>query len=251
MYDPKQYNLSDCTSLGRLLCSPPECSPWAHSLRRRTSGSLGQPLTSIPLFFTPRCEVNTISSVLGYQLSAMCAIIKIQCQPLFIEREGVSGFGSSSFDWPLSRPPDWPDNKVSLAAVYSPYSPFVIKPAYRNGLYSSRWIVFVLKWWITDDIQSMEVSGYLCTLTSAGLVGIETSRNIYVPTIRSSTLYWLLIPLACHLHIAGKCNKISLIIQSSAAMYVSASILAALQSLATTLQAKKVSNVGFSISNWV
>ncbi len=35
---------------------------------------------------------------------------------------------------------------------------------------------------MTDDIQSMEVSGYLCTLTSAGLVGIESSRNIYVPT---------------------------------------------------------------------
>ena len=36
-----------------------------------------------------------------------------------------------------------------------------------------------------DDIQSMEVSGYLCTLASAGLVGIEPSRNIYVPTRRS------------------------------------------------------------------
>ena len=36
---------------------------------------------------------------------------------------------------------------------------------------------------MTDDIQSMEVSGYLCTLTSAGLVGIESSRNIYVPTV--------------------------------------------------------------------
>ena len=35
---------------------------------------------------------------------------------------------------------------------------------------------------MTDNIQSMEVSGYLCTLTSAGLVGIESSRNIYVPT---------------------------------------------------------------------
>ena len=35
---------------------------------------------------------------------------------------------------------------------------------------------------MTDDIQSMKVSGYLCTLTSAGLVGIESSRNIYVPT---------------------------------------------------------------------
>ena len=35
---------------------------------------------------------------------------------------------------------------------------------------------------MTDDIRSMEVSGYLCTLTSAGLVGIESSRNIYVPT---------------------------------------------------------------------
>ena len=32
------------------------------------------------------------------------------------------------------------------------------------------------------DIQSMEVSGYLYTLASAGLVGIESSRNIYVPT---------------------------------------------------------------------
>ena len=31
----------------------------------------------------------------------------------------------------------------------------------------------------------MEVSGYLCTLTSAGLVGKEPSRNIYVPTICS------------------------------------------------------------------
>ena len=35
---------------------------------------------------------------------------------------------------------------------------------------------------MTDDVQSMEVSGYLCTLTSAGLVGMESSRNIYVPT---------------------------------------------------------------------
>ena len=35
---------------------------------------------------------------------------------------------------------------------------------------------------MTDDFQSMEVSGYLCTLISAGLVGIEPSRNIYVPT---------------------------------------------------------------------
>ena len=35
---------------------------------------------------------------------------------------------------------------------------------------------------MTDDIQSMEVSGYLCTLDSAGLVGIESCRNIYVPT---------------------------------------------------------------------
>ena len=33
-----------------------------------------------------------------------------------------------------------------------------------------------------DDILSMEVSGYLCTLTSAELVGIESSRYIYVPT---------------------------------------------------------------------
>ena len=33
----------------------------------------------------------------------------------------------------------------------------------------------------------MEVSGYLCTLTSAGLVGIESSRNIYVPTRWRST----------------------------------------------------------------
>ena len=32
----------------------------------------------------------------------------------------------------------------------------------------------------------MEVSGYLCTLTSAGLVGIKSSRNIYVPTITAS-----------------------------------------------------------------
>ena len=36
---------------------------------------------------------------------------------------------------------------------------------------------------MTDDIQSMEVSGYICTLTSAGLVGIESCRNIYVPTL--------------------------------------------------------------------
>ena len=36
---------------------------------------------------------------------------------------------------------------------------------------------------MTDDTQSMEVSGYLCILTSAGLVGIEPSRNIYVPTL--------------------------------------------------------------------
>ena len=28
----------------------------------------------------------------------------------------------------------------------------------------------------------MEVSGYLCTLTNAGLAGIEPSRNIYVRT---------------------------------------------------------------------
>ena len=40
---------------------------------------------------------------------------------------------------------------------------------------------------MTDDIQSMEVSGYLCTLTSAGLVGIESSRNIYVPTVCTCT----------------------------------------------------------------
>ena len=36
---------------------------------------------------------------------------------------------------------------------------------------------------MTDDIRSMVVNGYLCTLTSAGLVGIESSRNIYVPTL--------------------------------------------------------------------
>ena len=36
---------------------------------------------------------------------------------------------------------------------------------------------------MTDDIQSMEVSGYLCTLTSAGVVGIESSQNIYVLTL--------------------------------------------------------------------
>lgn len=30
----------------------------------------------------------------------------------------------------------------------------------------------------------MEVSGYLCTLTSAGLVSIESSQNIYIPTIK-------------------------------------------------------------------
>ncbi len=29
------------------------------------------------------------------------------------------------------------------------------------------------------------VSSYLCTLTSAGLVGIESSRIIYVPTVES------------------------------------------------------------------
>ena len=40
---------------------------------------------------------------------------------------------------------------------------------------------------MTDNIQSMEVSGYLCTLTSAGLVGIESSRNIYVPTDMQGT----------------------------------------------------------------
>ncbi len=35
---------------------------------------------------------------------------------------------------------------------------------------------------MTDDIESMEVSGYLCTLASAGVLGVESSRNIYVPT---------------------------------------------------------------------
>ena len=38
---------------------------------------------------------------------------------------------------------------------------------------------------VTDDVRSVEVSGYLCTLTNAGLVGIESSRNIYVPTLLS------------------------------------------------------------------
>ncbi len=36
----------------------------------------------------------------------------------------------------------------------------------------------LLNWWITDDVGGMGVSGYLCTLTSAGLVGVESSRNI-------------------------------------------------------------------------
>ena len=44
----------------------------------------------------------------------------------------------------------------------------------------------MLKWWMMDDIRSMVVNGYLCTLTSAGLVGIESSRNIYVPTHNSN-----------------------------------------------------------------
>lgn len=35
---------------------------------------------------------------------------------------------------------------------------------------SMRNLTTMLKWWITDDTQSMEVSGYLCTLTGAGLV---------------------------------------------------------------------------------
>ncbi len=49
---------------------------------------------------------------------------------------------------------------------------------------------------MTDDIQSMEVSGYLCTLTSTGLVGIESSRNIYVPTIRTHTyIHTIFLPL--------------------------------------------------------
>ena len=39
---------------------------------------------------------------------------------------------------------------------------------------------------MTDDIRTMEVSGCLCTLTSAGLVGIESSRNIYVPTTKAT-----------------------------------------------------------------
>lgn len=33
---------------------------------------------------------------------------------------------------------------------------------------------------MTDDIQTMEVSGYLCTLTSTELVGIESFGNMYV-----------------------------------------------------------------------
>lgn len=33
-----------------------------------------------------------------------------------------------------------------------------------------------------DDIQSMEVNGYLYTLDSPELVGIKFSQNIYVPT---------------------------------------------------------------------
>lgn len=32
-----------------------------------------------------------------------------------------------------------------------------------------------------DDIESMELSSYLCILTSAGLMSIESSQNIYVP----------------------------------------------------------------------
>ncbi len=46
---------------------------------------------------------------------------------------------------------------------------------------------------MTDDIQSMEVSGYLCSLTSTGLVGIESSRNIYVPTLIAAELTGLSI----------------------------------------------------------
>ncbi len=42
----------------------------------------------------------------------------------------------------------------------------------------------------SDDIRSMEVSGYLYTLTSAGLVGIESSRNIYVPTAPPYNYLW-------------------------------------------------------------
>ena len=49
-------------------------------------------------------------------------------------------------------------------------------------------VVSVLKWWIKDDIRSMGVSGYLYTLTSAGLVGIESSENIYVPTVATYLL---------------------------------------------------------------
>ena len=41
----------------------------------------------------------------------------------------------------------------------------------------------MLQWLITDDVWNMEVSDYLYTLTGAGLVGIESSRNIYVPTL--------------------------------------------------------------------
>lgn len=58
-------------SLGGLLCSPPECTLWEYSLRRRARRSVGQPLT-----------LRVANSIRGRLIGDPLAMASLQLGPL-------------------------------------------------------------------------------------------------------------------------------------------------------------------------
>ena len=51
---------------------------------------ISPPFHSLQPHYLPSCYVKTILSLLGYRLPALCTLINIQCQPLFIHKIKVT-----------------------------------------------------------------------------------------------------------------------------------------------------------------